>query len=295
MLIDRNILEGKNILITGGAGYIGSSLCSKLKQIGSKITVIDNYFTGSYENHVDGVNYIKADTKDINNLDLNHNYDYIFHFGEYSRVEQSFEDIDKVFDYNHLSIYSILKFAHLCNAKIIYSGSSTKFGDDGDNAFASPYAWTKKTNSDLVRTYSKWNNLDHVIIYFYNVYGGREISNGKYATVIGIFTRLYKNEAKELPVVLPGTQERNFTHIDDIVNGIIIASIAGHGDGYGIGSDEEFSINDVVDMFGLKKKYLPERKGNRRTASLKTEKLKKLGWTPNKTLKNHINKMVQGK
>lgn len=288
MLTDLSKLEEKKILVTGGAGFIGSSLCKFLTNNGAQVTSVDNYFTGSENNHLPEVNYIKSHTKEINNINLENNYDFLFHFGEYSRVEKSFEDIDTVFDFNLHSIYEVLKFAKKCRAKFVYSGSSTKFGDDGKNAFASPYAWTKNTNSNLVKTFCEWNDMKHSIVYFYNVYGDAEISEGKYSTLIAKYISLKKNGAKELPVVLPGTQTRNFTHIDDIVEGIIIATLHGEGDGYGIGSDEEFSINEVVELFKLDKKYIPQRMGNRLHAPVLNDKLKTLGWLPKRNLKDYI-------
>ena len=134
--------------------------------------------------------------------------------------------------------------------------------------------------------------MDYVIIYFYNVYGGLEISHGKYATVVGKFSALFMEGSESLPVVLPGEQKRNFTHIDAIVTGIIISATYGQGDGYGIGSDEAFSINELADMFKLKKEYLPERKGNRMSAPVKTEKLKSLGWSAKRSLEKYIEKIV---
>ena len=175
------------ILVTGGAGFIGSHLCEKLSQDGDEVFSLDNYSTGSIENHVDNVTYIKGETKNIEKL-VNITPDIIYHLGEYSRVEQSFKDIENVWNTNKNGTFSVLQFCRKTKAKIVYAGSSTKFGDGGLGRSQSPYAWTKASNTELVRNYANWFGIEYAISYFYNVYGGREISTGKYATLIYCLT-----------------------------------------------------------------------------------------------------------
>lgn len=279
----------KNVLVIGGAGFVGSNLIESLLRKDVVVTSLDNYFTGSEENHVEGCTYIKGNSADINSLITEKGiFDTVYHLGEYSRVEQSFKDIDVVFELNLNSIYSVLKFCKDNNSKIIYSGSSTKFGDGGMNAYASPYAWCKKTNSDLVKAYCSWFGMDFAITYFYNVYGPKEISNGAYSTVIAKFLDMYNRGARELPVVTPGSQRRNFTHVDDIVAGLLVVGEFGSGDGYGIGSDESFSILEVVDLFGVEPYMIPERPGNRMESPVHNDRLKDLGWVPEKKLAEYI-------
>ena len=180
------------LLITGGAGFIGSHLCEKLmKKGGYKVFSLDNYFTGSKDNHIPGVVYLRGDTKDIADI-VDITPDYIYHLGEYSRVEQSFDDMEKVWRYNKDGIFAVLEFVRKTKAKLVYSGSSTKFADDGLGRSQSPYAWTKASNTELVQNYANWFGIEYAISYFYNVYGGREISTGKYATLIAIFVEKYK-------------------------------------------------------------------------------------------------------
>lgn len=231
------MIKKKKILVTGGAGFVGSHLCEKLAQ-NSKYEVysLDNYFTGSESNHVDNVTYIKGDTKDIDKL-VTFIPDMVYHLGEYSRVEQSFDDIEKVWEYNKDGIFRVLEFVRKAGCKILYAGSSTKFGDGGLGRSASPYAWTKASNTELVENYGSWYNVPYAITYFYNVYGPREIQTGKYATLIALFKEKMKN-GEPLTIVSPGTQKRNFTHIDDIVEGLIIVGENGYGDEFGIGSEE---------------------------------------------------------
>ena len=277
----------KIVLVTGGAGFIGSHLCEALYNSGNyEVFSLDNYFTGSVDNHVKGVNYFTGNSADINQL-ISFNPDYIYHLGEYSRVEQSFDDIELVWKFNKEGIFAVLEFCRKTGAKIIYAGSSTKFGDGGLGRSQSPYAWSKATNTELVINYGKWFNITYAITYFYNVYGPREISEGKYATLIALFTKM-KSEGKELTIVSPGTQKRNFTHVEDIINGLILVGENGYGDDYGIGSPDSYTILEIAKMFGGKIKMLPERPGNRMTADVITEKTISLGWEPKFSIKKYI-------
>ena len=277
------------ILVTGGAGFIGSHLCEKLSQnIENEVYSLDNYSTGSTNNHVKNVEYIVGSTVDIDSL-ISFNPEFIYHLGEYSRVEQSFNDIKDVWRSNKDGIFSVLEFTRKKGAKLIYAGSSTKFGDGGLGRSQSPYAWTKASNTELVTNYGNWFNISFAISYFYNVYGEREISTGKYATLIALFLNQSKNN-KKLTVVSPGTQRRNFTHINDIISGLILIGENGYGDDFGIGCKESFTILEVAEMFGGNIVMIPERKGNRMVADVVIEKTVKLGWSSQESLKEYIKK-----
>ncbi len=219
-------------------------------------------------------------------------FDLIYHLGEYSRVEQSFYDIDIVFQYNWLSIYQVLKFVKIKEAKLIYAGSSTKFGDDGATKYSSPYAFTKHTNTELIKAFCYWFDIEFAITYFYNVYGDNEISSGEYSTVIARFLHAVQIGDKELPVVKPGTQRRNFTHVKDIVNGLVLVGKEGKGDNYGIGSQESYNIIEIAEMMCMPIKFIPERKGNRMQAPIITEKTKLLGWKQQYKLEDYIKKKL---
>ena len=280
----------KQILVTGGAGFVGSHLCERLAQDeNNDVYSLDNYFTGSENNHVKNVTYIKGSTKDITKL-ITFNPDMVYHLGEYSRVEQSFGDIEKVWEYNKDGIFAVLEFVRRAGCKILYAGSSTKFGDGGLGRSASPYAWTKATNTELVMNYGTWFNVPFAITYFYNVYGPREIQTGKYATLIALFKEKMKN-GKDLTIVSPGTQKRNFTHIDDIIDGLVLVGENGYGDEFGIGSGEAFSILEVAKMYDGNIQMLPERAGNRMTADVISAKTEALGWTPKRQLRDYINSL----
>lgn len=280
-------MSKSKVLVTGGAGFVGSHLCERLsKNPDYEVYSLDNYFTGTEFNHVPNVTYIKGNTKDISSL-VTFNPDIIYHLGEYSRVEQSFDDIGKVWEYNKDGIFAVLEFVRKVGCKILYAGSSTKFGDGGLGRSASPYAWTKASNTELVVNYGTWFNIPYAITYFYNVYGPREIQIGKYATLIALFKEKMKND-EILTIVSPGTQKRNFTHIDDIVDGLILVGENGYGDEFGIGSEEAFSILEVAELYDGKIEMLPERRGNRMSAEVISDKTKALGWKPKKSLKDYI-------
>lgn len=277
----------KNILVTGGAGFVGSHLCERLaKDSNNQIYSLDNYFTGSTDNHLKNVTYIKGDTRDIKKL-ITFKPELVYHLGEYSRVEQSFEDIEKVWEFNKDGTFAVLQFVRHTGCKIVYAGSSTKFGDGGKGRCGSPYAWTKSTNTELVMNYGQWFNVPYAITYFYNVYGPREIQTGKYATLIALFKERMKN-GEALTVVSPGTQKRNFTHVDDIIDGLVLVGKKGQGDEFGIGSPEAFTVMEIAQMFGGKIEMLSERKGNRMTAEVITAKTQALGWKPKRNIKNYI-------
>jgi len=276
------------ILILGGAGFVGSNLCKHLSLNSSnQIYSLDNYFTGSKNNHVPSVHYIEGSTDQIHELCDGIAPNLVYHLAEYSRVEKSFDEPELVWDMSARGIMKVLTYCKKNNAKLVYAGSSTKFGGGGVDKDSSPYAFLKSQNSALVKNYANWYELEHAICYFYNVYGPGEISNGAYSTVIGKFSELYHKKAP-LPVVSPGTQKRNFTHVDDIVSGLDAIGTYGNGDGFGIGHHEEFSILQVAQMFGGVIDMVKERQGNRMTADLVTTHTLELGWRPKQDLRSYI-------
>jgi UDP-glucose 4-epimerase len=284
----------KIVLVTGGAGFIGSHLCEKLIEMGGyQVFSLDNYFTGSENNHIPGVVYLRGSTADIADI-VDFTPDYVYHLGEYSRVEQSFDDIEKVWRFNKDGIFSVLQFCRKTGSKLIYSGSSTKFGDGGLGRSQSPYAWTKASNTELVENFGTWFSVPFAIVYFYNVYGPREISTGKYATLIALFKhKISKGEA--LTVVSPGTQKRNFTHVKDIVDGLVLVGENGYGDEFGIGCSRAHTILEIAELFGGDIKMLSERKGNRMSADVVCSKTKKLGWKSKHSVSQYIKDFLNDK
>ncbi|MBU0750318.1 NAD-dependent epimerase/dehydratase family protein [Patescibacteria group bacterium] len=279
----------KTILVTGGAGFIGSHLCERLANEGNTVISLDNYFTGSKDNHVAGVEYREGHTKDIEKH-VPESPDLVYHLGEYSRVEQSLEEPELVWDLNKTGTFAVLEFVRNRGSKIIYAGSSTKFGDGGLGRDQSPYAWTKATNTELVQLYGSWYQVPYAITYFYNVYGPRERS-GKYGTVVEIFRQKVKNK-EPLLVNAPGSQKRNFTHVFDIINGLVLVGEKGVGDDFGIGNPKAYSIIEIAEMFGGEITMMPEVKGNRMGSDIDTIKTGMLGWAPKYSLPDYINSAI---
>ena len=285
------MIKNKNILIIGGAGFIGSHLSEYLVSNNSVLS-IDNYLSGTRENHVAGVKYIEGSSKDIWDLAGNFSADIIYHLGEYSRVESSFDDYELVIENNLVPFSKVLLYAKHHNAKLVYSGSSTKFAKYTNDDTNSPYAWVKSINTEHLVNYANWFSLEYAIVYFYNAYGGNEIGSGKYSTLIAKYKRLYKEGIKDLPVVSPGTQLRNFTHYSDIVRGLIMVALKGSGDGFGIGSDRSVSILDIVSYLKCSPTLIPSRRGNREDAKLVTTNTKALGWHPQYDIEEYLNSFV---
>ncbi len=280
----------QTILVTGGAGFIGSHLCKRLHAEGRRVISLDTYFTGSRESHVDGVDYREGHTKDIESL-VPETLDLVYHLGEYSRVEKSLTEPSLVWDLNKLGTCAVLEFCRTRNIKIVYAGSSTKFGDGGLGRDQSPYAWAKATNTELVRNYGAWYQLPYAITYFYNVYGPGERA-GSYGTVIEIF-RQKRLHGLTLSVTSPGTQKRNFTHVDDIVDGLLLVGAKGLGDDFGIGDERAYSILEVAQMFGGDIEMMPEVAGNRMGSNIDTSKTQLLGWKCKRALFDYIAGSIQ--
>jgi len=289
----------KTVIVTGGAGLVGPSLIELLLPK-YRVVSLDNYFTGTEKNHIEGATYIKGHIKDIAKLLANETPAIIFHLGEYSRVEQSFDDVEFVWESNVAGTFRVLEYWRKLNqsgkkCKLVYAGSSTKFADGGRGRNQSPYAWTKASNTELVNSYGEWFDLPYAITYFYNGYGPRELSEGPYASVIGRFKKQYL-AGEPLTVVSPGTQRRNFTHVEDLALGLLMAGEKGRGDGYGLGSPESFTILEIANMFGGKIEMLPMRMGNRTESVIDTSRAEKeFGWKPKHTVREYIESLKHGK
>jgi UDP-glucose 4-epimerase len=263
----------KNIIVvTGGSGFVGSNLIEYfLKKTKLQIISLDNYSSGSKKNHIlnKRVKYIKSDTKQISQtLKIYKNrINAIFHFGEFSRIYQSFLNMNECIQSNSIGSHAVFDFCLKNKIKLIYSATSASLGNNGRDKNLSPYAFTKSKNLELLENLKKWFNFKYEVIFFYNVYGPRQICNGKMATVVGIFEHHYKNK-KPLPVVKPGTQSRRFTHIQDTVKICFLAWKKNKCKFYSISNKKSFTINQLAKLFNYKIRYLPSRKGERYASAL---------------------------
>jgi UDP-glucose 4-epimerase len=263
----------KNILVvTGGAGFIGSNLISELLKFKKfRVLSVDNYSSGLSKNHIKNkrVKYLKGNTKNIEillkgNIKKIHS---IFHFGEFARISQSFKKINECFSSNIEGSSNVFNFALKNRIRLIYSATSASLGNKGEDMNLSPYAFSKAKNLELLENLKKWFNFRYEVIYFYNVYGERQICKGDMATVVGIFEDYFKR-SKKLPVVRPGTQVRRFTHVSDTIKACIFAWRKNKSKHYSIASKQYFSIIELAKLFKSKIKYLPMRKGERFSSAL---------------------------
>ncbi len=262
----------KYIVVTGGVGFIGSNMIKLLlKKTKFKIISLDNYYSGKAKNEIKDkrINYIKSDTKNISKV-LNlykKNINSIFHFGEFSRIYQSFLNMNTCINSNTIGSSEVFNFCLENKIKLIYSATSASIGNNGNDKNLSPYAFSKSKNLELLENLKKWFNFKFEIIYFYNVYGPNQIRKGDMATVIGIFEEQFRTK-KLLTVVKPGSQTRRFTHVFDTVETCFYAWKKNKCRHYSISHKQSYSILDVAKMFKAKKKFLAPRKGERYASAL---------------------------
>ena len=287
-------IKQKLMVVTGGAGFVGSHLCERLVRDGHAVISLDNYFAGSKDNHVAGVDYREGHTKDIAQH-ISETPDIIYHLGEYSRVAISMTEPQVVWDLNMDGTFAVLEFWREKKCKLVYAGSSTKgVGAREDGVVGrdlAPYTWMKAANTELVVNYGRWYDIPYAVMYFYNVYGPRERTIEHYGTLIENW-RDRKAKGETLQVREPGTQERAFTHVLDTVDGIILVGEKGEGDNFGIGTDEVFSLLEVAKMFGGEIEMIPATVTSRASAKVDSAKTNALGWTPQHHLPDYIRAVV---
>jgi UDP-glucose 4-epimerase len=260
------------LVVTGGAGFIGSNLISELLKFKKfKVLSIDNYSSGLSKNHIKNkrVKYLKGNTKNIEILLKSYvgKIHTIFHFGEFARIYQSFKKINDCFSSNIEGTPNVFNFALNNKIRLIYSATSASLGNGGKDMNLSPYAFSKAKNLELLENLKKWFNFRFEVVYFYNVYGEKQICKGEMATVVGIFEDHFKKE-KKLPVVRPGTQARRFTHVFDTVKACIFAWRKNKCKHYSVASNQSYSIIELAKLFKSKIRYLPVRKGERFASAL---------------------------
>ena len=282
----------KKILVTGGVGFIGLNLIKKLIEYGYHVTSLDNYSTGNKLNEIEGVNYLDLDIEEIINIREN-DFDFCFHLAAQSRVQPSFDDPKESLRVNVNGTMKVMEWAKKNNIKVIYAGSSSKHHDPSD----SPYAMTKFLGEEICKLYKKSFNVNVEIARFYNVYGPHEPLDEKFGNVIGIW-QVKVNKNLPLPIVGDGNQKRDFTHVSDIVDGLLKISNSEikHDDAWEIGTGVNYSINELYEMFNEKFKIksvsIPDQRGNyRETLRVNDDLIKLLNWKPKDRLKDHINNL----
>jgi len=289
----------KYIVVTGGAGFIGSNMIEYLLlKTDKKIISLDNYSTGLKKNHINNirVKYIKTDTKNISKelSTIRKKIIVIFHFGEFSRIYQSFLKMNECIDSNSIGSNAVFNFCFLNKIKLIYSATSASIGNNGLDKNLSPYAFTKAKNLEMLENLKKWFNFKFEIIYFYNVYGPKQIKTGPMSTVIGIFEDQFKKKTP-LTVVKPGLQSRRFTHINDTVEACYFAWKKNKCKHYSIANKKSYTILEVANLFNSKIKFLPQRAGERYASALTSmylsNKVVKLFGKIN--LKNYVENIVK--
>ena len=291
-------MKKNKILITGGAGFVGSNLINYfINKTKYKIISLDNYSSGKKKNHLKNsrIEYINGNTKNIEKFIRNPNaINSIFHFGEFARIYQSFINMEECLNSNSIGTNAVFKFCLKNKIKLIYSATSASLGNKGDDKNLSPYAFTKSKNLELLENLKKWFGFKYEVIYFYNVYGPRQISSGKMSTVVGIFENAYRNK-RPLPVVRPGTQSRRFTHIDDTIKICYLAwkkNLCRH---YSISHKKSYSILDVAKLFKTRIKFLKKRRGERYASALTNMNLsnKVYKYFGKKDLKKYIENIIK--
>lgn len=279
-------MNNLNILVTGGAGFVGTNLIKKLVSEGHTVTSIDNYSTGYKSNHVNGCTYIYGDCKSPDMNWPENKIDVIFHLAALTRIQPSLKNPTETIENNFNGTLRILEKAREDNIQVIYAGSSSMhYG-----LYRSPYALSKFGGEELCKLYSSIYDLNTTICRFYNVYGPDQITEGDYATVVGIFLKQYENN-QPLTITGKGNQRRDFTHVDDIVDALYrCIGKEFRAELFEFGRGVNHSINEVADMFGdYPVKYIPARNGEYPFTLCDDKKaFDKLGWVPNKNLEDYI-------
>ena len=291
------------MLVTGGAGFVGTNLIIRLMKDGHEVVSVDNYSTGKKENHQEGCQYHDFDLSSSHTLGIyvdhgsypqwrDDEYDVIFHIGALARIQPSLRNPYKSIFNNFVSSLNIFEYARRNNVKVVYAGSSTFH----HGLYSSPYAWSKYSGEELCKLYSSVYDLSTAICRFYNVYGPYQLEDGEYSTVLGIFEKQYR-EGKPLTITADGEQRRDFTYIDDIVDGLVKCSEHNFkAEFFELGKGVNYSINEIADMFGkdYPREYISARKGEYDVTLADYSKAKlKLGWEPNGDITQYIKSIIE--
>ena len=280
-----------NIMVTGGAGFVGTNLIKRLLKDGHNVVSLDNYSTGKKENHQEGCVYHECDIRDV--IDFNYfmkDVDIVYHLGALARIQPSFINPANTLEVGILGTMNILEYAREQGCKVIFAGSSSVHSGKLKN----PYTFSKVVADDLCLLYKKHFNVDTKICRFYNVYGPHQLTEGEYCTVVGIFESQYK-EGVELTITGDGEQRRDFTHIDDIVEGLILTAQSDNFeiDTIELGRGNNYSINELAGMFDCETTYIPKRPGEAEVTLCDTsEALIKIGYKPKVNIEDYVKEII---
>jgi len=280
-----------NIMVTGGAGFVGTNLIKRLLKDGHNVVSLDNYSTGKEENEQEGCKYFNVDIRDIVDFDyFMEDVDIVYHLAALPRIQPSFEYPAQTLEIGMLGTMNILEWARKKDCKVIYSGSSSVHSGHYEN----PYTFSKVMADELCMFYKQTFGVDAKICRFYNVYGPHQLTEGEYCTVIGIFENQYKNK-EPLTITGDGTQRRDFTHVDDIVNGLILTSESEEFDLdiIELGRGNNYSINELAEMFDCETTYIPKRPGEAEVTLCDTSVAKKdIGYEPKVNIEDYISEVI---
>jgi UDP-glucose 4-epimerase len=280
------------ILVTGGAGHVGSHLIELLvADPSNRVISLDNYFAGHTSNHIAGAEYRCGHTRDVAKL-VPESPDIVYHLGEYARIAPSFEDVALVYDMNIAGTFAVAEYCRSRGCKLVYAGSSTKFATEGNGRHQNPYSFTKAVNVDLVNDYGQWYGLPYAICYLSNGFGPREQADGKYATLIAKFERLYL-AGEPLTVTRPGTQLRAFTYVKDLARGIVLVGEKGSGDGYVLGSSKKYSVLEIAEAFGGRIEMVDGYPGRGDAGIDNAKAIDELGWGASVDVIDYIREFVR--
>jgi UDP-glucose 4-epimerase len=274
-----------NILVTGGAGFIGTNLIKRLLLENHKIISIDNYNTGFKNNHQDGVIYINDDVRNIKNFSLHGEFDVVYHLAAIARIQPSFEQPLEYFETNANGTLNIAEFCVKQNIPLIYAGSSSHHS----GKFKNPYTFSKDIGEEIIKLYQEHFNLKASITRFYNVYGPHHLKDGGYSTLIGRWEHLIENN-QSLTIYGDGSKRRDFTHVDDIVEALIkIHDKNKWGFIFELGRGKNYSVNEIADMFNHHKIYLENKPGEADVTLCNYSLAKEhLEWEPKLNIENYI-------
>lgn len=287
------------VLVTGGAGFVGTNLVRELHSRGDEVVVIDNYSAGRIENHIEGIHYINSHTENIRKVlsDIEFTPEIVYHLGEYSKITPSYDEIKTVFSYNIDGSFQVLEYVKEENIPIVYAASSTRLALEGENH--SPYTFFKALVVQMLKNYGDWYGVRYSICYFFNVYGEYQSTwQNQWQTVMGIFEQQYR-DGQPLTVVGDGLQRRDFTYVGDIVRGLLMSGENIKNEEYQLGTGRDFSILEIAKMFSDNIVFVEQRRGDRRYGNADVQKtLSLLGWKAEMQVENwieRIKKDIEGK